>query len=240
MTNIVTFGSCLSRYIARSYKRLFAGNITNSVYHNRSDYFVNSFIKKNNNVVNQSLMNVLQSKNTIDINDDASLILLNQTIEGLGQHKIENSHELMDNLQSLKIDILIIDNFMDISARLSSGLGFNFFARPNDYKNYEENFSLGGFITTSESIENFNTIIKYFKSIQPTMKIVFVHFPYNTYGEDSNRKDRSLSFYKEFNNDSIIMIPPLSIPKIYRTEVASHFQEPQYTAYAGMINILIK
>lgn len=44
---IATFGSCLSRYTANSFVKLYGGEIVSSVYHNRSDAFVGKFIEKN-------------------------------------------------------------------------------------------------------------------------------------------------------------------------------------------------
>lgn len=72
-----------------------------------------------------------------------------------------------------------------------------------------------------------------------TQRIIFMHFPYNTYENDIDRKNRSISFFRDFKSVEAIIIPPQNIPKIYRTSVSSHFERtPQYAAYAGMIRAL--
>ena len=233
--NIITFGSCLSRYVARSYKRLYAGEIVSSIYHNRSDYFVNSLLDNTNSAVKIGAFETLiEKKECVDADEDIRNIVLNQTVAGVGLHKIDGTQNLFDMLNHTKIDMIIVDNFMDISGRLSSGLGLNCFLRPNDYKNYHEHFVLGGYISAENSAKYFSRILDFFLEKAPHAKIFFLHFPWNTYA-DKRRKSRSVTFASQFRDTRAIIVPPQSIPKIYRTKVSSHFREPQYTAYAGMI-----
>jgi len=231
MENIITFGSCLSRHIARSYKRLFSAEIISSVYHNRSDYFVNNFV--NNVKKNQLSDYTFTSK-------EAEEIFLNQTFDGLGKHKLDIDMNLIEVLSSIKIDYILIDNFMDVSSKLAVSSGKDVaFIRSKDVDNFYDIFTIGNYIDTLESISNFNIIIDFFKKSQPNAKVFFFNFPYNVY-EDDFRKKRTLDFYNKFKRNDIFVIPPMNIPKIYRTEVNSHFEEPQYACYAGIIRALAK
>lgn len=237
--NILTFGSCLSRYIARSYKRLFAGEIVGSVYHNRSDYFTRCFIERTASPLNEEVMKVLIPRFAVSqLDEDSRSIVANQTASGIGRHKLEGDRGLMQTLSEVKVDLILVDNFMDVAGRLSSGLGMECFLRPHDYLNYHEHFSIGGYIPPLDAAKNFLRILEFFSVQAPDAKIYFIHFPFNTYEGDNERRARSHEFAKIFKSNLATIIPPLSVPKIYRTEVASHFQEPQYAAYAGMIRAL--
>jgi hypothetical protein len=236
----VTFGSCLARYVARSYKRLYAGNILASVYHNRSDYFVSRFINGYKRIDTVSDISYLQKYSNESSDEDVVNILLNQTTQGIGRHKIDQSLGLFDCLSETEIDLVFVDNFMDVSARLSIGNDHSLFLRPQDYVNYHQFFQLGEYLSPSESAENFIQIVEFFKQRCPKAKIVFFNFPFNTYEDDVNRKLRSTKFAKLFKPKSVFVIPPLSIPKIYRTKISSHFVEPQYAAYAGMVRALVQ
>ncbi len=238
MSNILTFGSCLSRYIARSYKRLYSGEIISSVYHNRSDYFVESFITNVQKPVDNSTISEL-ALNHSNADEDSINILENQTLARCGMHKVDTVENIFSLIEKNLYDIIFIDNFMDIAAKLSHCGDEKVFLRPQDYTNYSLKYKIGDYISTTKSVESFNLIIDYFKKRNPKAKIFFFHFPWNTYENDEQRKKRSLSFFNEFIRDDIFIIPPQNAPKIYRTGVSSHFEEPQYTAYAGMVHALI-
>jgi hypothetical protein len=238
--NLVTFGSCLSRYVARSYKRLFAGNILASVYHNRSDYFVSRFIKGEDVIDNIDELSYLKKQSTESLDEDVLNILLNQTAQGIGKHKIDGGLGLFNTISKSRVDLIFIDNFMDVSARLSSGDSHSLFLRPQDYLNYHDFFRIGEYLPPVQSADNFLRVIDFFKRSCPGAQIVFFHFPFNTYVDDASRKARSMEFAEIFKPNDVFVIQPQSIPKIYRTSISSHFEEPQYAAYAGMISALVR
>lgn len=232
--NIVTFGSCLSRYIARAYKRLYGGEIVSTVYHNRSDYFVDCFVERIAKPFSIEINEVLIPKLEVELNEDSRSIVLNQTPENIGKHKLDTELGLFEVLERGDVQLVIFDNFMDVSARISTGKGATGFLRRGDYENYDAHFSLGGYIDPGMSSKYFTRIVDFFSARVPSAQLCFVHFPYNTY-EDEARRIRSLNFLKSFTHPRALNIPPLDVPKIYRTEEPSHFAEPQYAAYAGMI-----
>ncbi|EGR2840370.1 hypothetical protein AB2M45_003023 [Vibrio cholerae] len=238
MENIITFGSCLSRYVARSYKRLFSANIISSVYHNRSDAFLKGIESGSFGLDNDFIDFIGTLKN-----EDAHSIIQNQTFSGIGKHHLDVEVNLFEALENNNVDIVIIDNFMDLSARLASPNGFSsckdVFIRKNDVDDFDSRFTLGEYIEPKDSIVNMHRICDFFLEMQKNIKIVFINFPHNTY-DDVGRKYRTIEFFKGFKKDGVIIIPPMNIPKIYRTDVASHFDESQYSAYAGIIRALIR
>ena len=240
--NIITFGSCLSRYVARSYKRLFAGEIVASVYHNRSDYFLSSFVDAAQLPLSDGRLSVLEPVSDLSaLDEDSRNIARNQSIEGIGRHKLDTSRNLFETLRHERVDLVLIDNFMDVAARLARARsdGAVCFLRPGDYVDFDRHFVGGDYIDPKQSAANFVRIVDFFANAVPTARICFLHFPFNTYEGDEARRRRSLSFLDHFAVERVHAIAPLSVPKIYRTAVASHFEEPQYTAYAGMVRMLV-
>lgn len=234
----MTFGSCLSRYVARSYKRLYGGEITASVYHNRSDYFVDSFILQKRQPITTEMLTCLKSTmpaSTLD--EDSRNIVRNQTAEGLGRHKLDTTANFLSQLEQHEGGLLIMDNFMDISAKLSRAKegAWTCFIRPADYQNYSEHFTLDNFLDPLTSARNFELCIKHLHERAPKIRIFLLNFPYNTYTGQPERESRSLGFLKAFQPFGVDVIPPQNIPRIYQTDIPSHFQEPQYAAYAAMI-----
>lgn len=232
--NIITFGSCLSRYVARSYKRLYGGNITASVYHNRSDYFI---LQKQSPIKTEMLSCLKSAIPASALDEDSANIVKNQTTEGVGRHKIDTTTGMVSLLEQRDSTLLIMDNFMDISAKLSRSRkeGWECFLRPKDYQNHEEHFSLENYLDPIVSARNFEFLIQFLLDTLPNIKIFLIHFPYNTYTNQSERQNRSLGFLKAFQPAITTVIQPQSIPRIYRTNVPSHFEELQYAAYAAMI-----
>lgn len=237
--NIVTHGSCLSRYIARSYKRLYAGEIISSVYHNRSDYFVKCFLNHTGVPIDSFLGGDLGQNSCKQTDDDGKNIIINQTLLGIGRHKIDREMNLFKTIENYDINLIFIDNFMDVAARLSCGIEREFFLRPGDYINYDKHFVLGDYLSIEDSVRNNNLIVDFYLKSCPNSKIFFFHFPFNTYKNDKLRAVRSMKFYEKFHNENIKIVPPQSVPSIYQTDVPSHFQEPQYAAYAGMVRVLM-
>lgn len=133
MNRIVTFGSCLSRYIARSYKRLYAGDIVSSVYHNRSDYFVECFLENSKQPIDKEFISSLLINK--EKNDESIGILQNQTFDSCGKHLLDVQASIFDTIESGNYDLVFIDNFMDVASKLGLLQGKNFFIRPKDLVN---------------------------------------------------------------------------------------------------------
>ena len=121
-TSIMTFGSCFSRRIADQYVKIFGGKVISSVYHNRSDYFCQQFIDgDSSNPELDTLINSIEKPgNFIVTNRDSDpfLLLRNQHADYIGLHGLKNGISFIDALKSRNANIIIIDNFMDILARL--------------------------------------------------------------------------------------------------------------------------
>jgi hypothetical protein len=228
---IITFGSCLSRYTANHFCRIFGGAVISSVYHNRSDAFVGKFIEK-------TWVSNLEDEVKELLNDSGLAIMMNQCEKSIGMHRLKNGIQFFEALDRGLGDIVIIDNFIDISARLLQTSTNNIegiFLRPHDFLNQDHKLVIGDHLTVDLSVSFTIRIIKLIKEKLPKSTIIFINFPNNTYPNTSLKVTRLLDYEKKFFVQDALIIPALNIHRKYQTEVNSHFQPPQYAAYAGII-----
>ncbi|WP_157958984.1 hypothetical protein [Salinicola endophyticus] len=240
--NVVTFGSCLSRYTAGNYVKIFGGKVISSVYHNRSDVFYKRFASKEMGF--DGLNNLIQRTDSLDLSKakaDANIkrILENQTKEKVGQHRLSNGMQLFDALGS-QPDLVVMDNYMDLAARLafseSSGFPDPFFIALHGWGDTFKDFSLGEYLAPEEGAYYMEKVVSLFVSIAPKSKFVFINFPYNTYAGDRSRVARTKEYQRLFGHSAVLNIPCLDVRKPFQTKDKQHFQQAQYAAYAGIIH----
>lgn len=240
---IATFGSCLSRFIGNNYTYLYGGKIVSSVYHNRSDVFVGRFIDKTAaHLIRGQISRMLTG--AIDgaaLEDKADIILSNQYYESIGRHRLSKGIQFLDLLDSEGADLVILDNFMDIGARLLSvdgtEPGSKWFVRTQDLKEGTVS-TIGPLLSPEAGAESMLKIIKYVQKKMPKAKVVFCNFPHNTYQDRPERVLRTQEYeaLMASNADgSFTIIPCIDITKRFQTKDKQHFSEAMYCAYAGTI-----
>lgn len=237
---IATFGSCLSRRTAERFKAAFGGEIVTSVYHNRSDTFLDHFVSQGASPptleeMEQAIGVPLSSDDTTE--HTLRNICQNQTSEGLGKHLLPNGKQFVETIISGKLDVIIIDNYMDTAAFLwttknPTGKSTYF---SNVAPRTSEETSRGSLLKPEEAAKNFKEIIDFIRLHQPNTPISFLVFPYNTYEGNEGRKAWALEFSRIFKDDRVNVVPPIMIPKPMWTEAPSHYKPDMYYAYAGMV-----
>ena len=235
--NIATFGSCLSRYTASHYTKLFGGKIISSVYHNRSDAFVGKFIDKNWKDIEFDVLSSFLSKSTEDLNVDnlPINILKNQYEEWMGLHGLKKGIPFIESVNNKLIDFVIMDNYMDLSARLMQHeSSAKFFLRPKDIFINKEGWVKEDFLDPVEGASGMLKIVNFIRSKSPKTKILFINFPFNTYLESMERVERTKAYENLFSEYDIRSIPCLSIHESFQTKDKQHFKPQQYAGYAGM------
>jgi hypothetical protein len=240
---IATFGSCLSRYIGNNYTYLFGGKIVSSVYHNRSDIFVERFIDKTaEHLSHKSIAEMLvKSKENAPIESKAEVILSNQYPDSIGQHRLKHGAQFIDLLESKKADLVILDNYMDLGAKLmtvdGTEPGSKWFIRPNDLKDPSACHP-GNYLSPEEGVQSMLRIIKHIQLKMPKAKIVFCNFPHNTYHAFPERVKRTKQYEEVFNSEfdrSFMTIPCLDVFEKFQTHEKQHFKKEMYCGYAGII-----
>ena len=247
--NIVTFGSCLSRYTSNHYVRLFGGKIISSVYHNRSDAFCGRLLDQSWYIdpfdeIKSSLLKEEQQSSNQDNN--STQILKNQYLETIGLHRLSSGQPLFDAVKSGKVDLFVVDNYMDLAARLvkqpskpTSGLFLRIydFAVPEKIKDRSkgEAWAIGEHLSPEDGIKYMSRILDFFREYNPAARIVFINFPHNTYSHSPERVARTQEYERLFNYQGCDIIPCMTIPEMNQTEDKMHFKPTQYAAYAGLI-----
>lgn len=246
MPNVVTFGSCLSRYTSNHLVRLFGGKIISSVYHNRSDAFCGRLLDKNwhvDPIENIRAVLLKEDEQSSDDDNKASQILRNQYYDTIGLHRLSKGMPLFTAVQSGLVDLFVVDNYMDLAARLVSQknkpdsglfLRLNDFAAPANQSG-EQGLATGDYLSPVAATKCMYRILDFFKLHNPNARIVFINFSHNTYANSPERVARTVEYERLFHYEQCDIIPCLTIPKMNQTEDKMHFKPPQYAAYAGLI-----
>lgn len=246
-----TIGSCLSNLTASRLSIDFGVTQTLRILHNRSDNFVKYYIDRSAKMIDMSYFdNFLVDTDKFRV--DARYFLQNQQPETIGYAQLQDRRregiDFFTELAEEPLDIILIDNFMDVSSKLMRSTQPEWaespvFLNPGFYENQDEilkNFTFTDFLTPKESAEGQNRIVQYVRQLQPTAKIFFLCFQYSTSEDSLERMARAHAFYDEFKkivDPGIYLIPPIDLPADLRIPGDwSHFVYPKvYQAIAGYI-----
>ncbi len=243
--NIITIGSCLSDMIANRALARFGGKRLGNVVHHRSDQFYHYYVKQDKKKISREFLEKsLKSieSQTNDPNYVSFETMLDNQYQYIGQHRTIEKYDFFDVLENEEVDIIILDNYVDMSGILSYPKldGYTdapIFLRKNDFENYDDFFTFGKKITVENSIFYFQEIIKYLHKIQPNAAIYFIHYPYNTYINNLLRQARAKEFEKLFQSDIATIVPAPFIKKQFQLENdPAHFHDSVYVSLGGFIN----
>lgn len=230
---IVSFGSCLSRYAVNQYVQLFGGRLEACVYHNRSDAFVGRFVERDWPELDfESLRGAL-----LPDAEEARLILENQCRGGLGRHRLNSGTPLLDLADRGGVDLIVLDNYMDLSARLLEHADqTRVFLRPADLGAHASaQWLAGDLIEVEAAVRCMQQIARWLRERFRDAALVFLCFPHNTYQAAPLRVERSRRYQDLLRLDDALIVPCLTVPLRYQTPQRQHFKSGQYAAYAGII-----
>jgi hypothetical protein len=233
---IATWGSCLSRYTARAYVNLFGGDILGSVYHNRIDRFVNTYIYGTEREPDQDLFARLSL--TPNGEHRARVMFGNQRADGqLGKHG-GASPGFMEAIKS-PLDLIIMDNFVDLTARLYKPKfgGAAVFLNGQDVEDVSSIYELEAErIPIGEALKYWRIMIDWVRNQQPGTKIFFINFPFDHH-QNPEIVNRSQEFSDRMTSTRIKIVPKIPIAKSL-IQNSAHFHNQQYAMYAGYIGLL--
>jgi hypothetical protein len=249
-------GSCLSSMPIATLTESYGFEECFRIHHNRSDAFRRYHCEQTSTMIDrQWLDRFLVPNDDAKIAQDAKDILDNQMLPHIGYgatlKKNRNSDTTMfDMLRNTKIDVILLDNFMDIAAKLmvkTDEEGYSdspLFLNPHFYKNKDEvtrAFKFTNFLTPEESAANWRAIYHWFRRLQQDALIIFLCFPYATSRHVPERFNRARDFYVEFLNimqgEQLEIVPPLDVAEELTNGAADwyHVKAPLYRALAGYI-----
>jgi hypothetical protein len=237
---IATFGSCLSRYTANAMLRMFPVELVSCVFHNRSDAFLNNFVRGAYQLPDY---NEVAKRLSVDIVHRGNVLqsVLNQYPETIGLHNLPEGIPFMRALQEETLDLIILDNYMDITPVLKIpewDTETSLFLNTANVRNADAIFVPGGQqLTINTMIRNWREMLNLMRKMQPTATIVFINFPANLY-ENPRRLARTQAFENRFHPRFLpecLVIPAQFIIPRYMDGTPRHYKQPQYTFYVGMI-----
>ena len=255
---VMAFGSCMSNLTAANLDAYFGYQQTHNVAHNRSDHFLKTFVDRTHqNIPLEWVESVLEYDPENEANTrEAKRFLRNQHAEHIGFHDHEAKQRpgktFFDDLEEYEIDVILMDNFMDVAAKLVSFRdapqfeGRNLFIVPHFYRNQARLESLidyTPFLTPAESAANQLRIYRWLRERQPRAKFFFLPFHSCTSLNAPGRYLRIRGFYEQFSalaaDEDIHIMRPLDLPP-EETEGEGdwpHFKPKVYTAMAGYIHL---
>ncbi|GAB0117268.1 hypothetical protein [Acidisoma sp. 7E03] len=248
----MAFGSCMSNLTIASLVSLYDFEQSHSIHHNRSDNFIKYYIDKTASMIPEEHIDQILVYNPSS-EKQAKQFLQNQYENHIGfhdlAHKKSPGKSFFVDFREQKIDVILLDNFMDVAARLMKSKDPLYpdsplFLNPGFYENrndIESKFSWEPYLTPEESARNWVKIYRWLRGIQPESKIFFLPYHYCTSKSVPDRFRRIRDFYPVLKDASagedLHIIPPLS-PPVHLTKGAEdwpHFQKPVYRGLAGYI-----
>lgn len=250
---IMTFGSCMTSITAEHIKAQFGAKYLCGIHHNRSDAFLYYHVKMTHPMIQlEKLENWLKP---LEKHGDApKQFLRNQYPDYIGNLSSNESSrfrklKFIDWIEKEIIDVILLDNFMDISAKLMYSTDYSehdkspLFINPQFYENEAEilqKFQFGEFLSAQESAKNWLEIYYWFQSKQPTAKIFFLCFPYCTSKGSNERYWRARDFYNHLlslskDSDLHVVPPPDVEPSLTAGDDWYHLHNHIYAALAGYV-----
>jgi hypothetical protein len=281
--NIITFGSCLSRYIANAILRqTHKAALLNSVYHNRIDAFLA------NHIDNQGWLPPLEtlthgqtlayrefsrlkvsnsdSPPQAETDDDAATLrlervgwasnerpprvpalLLNQYPLGLGLHHLQAGPRtpLLQTLQTQQADLILVDNYVDIGARLlqlKDNPHHQFFYNHGWLTQGKEALTLSPLLYTETAVDCWMRWLSLLKALQPKAQLVVAPFPYNAFAS-AHRFARARAFTLAWREQlaqhpelEAWMLPTYQVHRAYlNPKDVLHFNNAFYGVMAGSV-----
>ena len=247
------FGSCLSAIPAACLVHDYQWVEAFRIHHNRSDQFIEYYIDESVEIPKPAAIGRGISPKP-EFYADATAIIENQLPPYIGFENTLRSNCRDDSNFQLDIktnpcDVIILDNFMDVTARLHSadfsGAGVSKFFLPEHLYDIDRTvfpeMVLGEHIEPLRSAENWLKIALHFRNVNPNSKIFMNCWSHSTSRGNVERYNRIVDFYchvqKIFDGEGISIIPPLDVPD-HETNGPDdwyHMKGHVYKAIAGYI-----
>lgn len=238
---ILTFGSCLAKYTAKTYIGLINRNarLAGVVQHNRIDQFVKTYI------THEIMEMPIKFINSIYKNQN-KLIIDNQKItHTLGKDPLCEHDGFMDALEYDNIDLIIIDNFIDLAAKLiyTKNRKFSIFANTKECTDLDllNLYLEPNFLDLNQLYAEYCEKLLYFlRRKQPKAKIVFINFPYEHHHSKNivNRCIETESISQNLKFDLNIKLFPINECDL--ADGRSHFKLRIYQYYASLVHTFLE
>ncbi|HVU05844.1 MAG TPA: hypothetical protein VHE30_29045 [Polyangiaceae bacterium] len=202
MDLIASFGSCLSDCVANTLASRRGMKFCSKVLHNRSDYFVQTFIERRNPPSDLSFLrkHIREGVDTTFL----ELVHQNQVPETIGLHQVDCDVPFLERIERGDLSLLIADNFMDVASNLfeERATGHFYFSHSAQFddETFERLFRWREYPSPFRSLSAFLTIFRWIHEKSPKTKVVFYAFPPVDDGVDRASYGRCREFAKLVTN----------------------------------------
>jgi len=253
----MTIGSCMSEGILEAFKKN-SQNLEihhiNHVIHNRSDYFLNCFVKKAQIPVMPK--DIISKVDNIyseefpdkDLKSEAEFYLDNQSEIKIGKNRIESRISAITNINDALVDIFLLDNFMDIAAMLVheriNSQEYFIFSGAFKPATFNSLYFWTEYLSEDQSRENWIQIINWLRFKNPQAKIFFTPFPKSVYNHENKpsvlraRLFRDKLNYKDFPA-IILSAPDVNFESMISIDDWSHYKPSYYKTIAEQITTFL-
>jgi len=168
MKKIITVGSCMSINTAHWLEKYFNKyQRISSTQHCRIDYLYETFVSKNNKIINRTELSIKEGKE-----ENVELTLYNQEEPGYaGIKKSDNLRNIIKAIKTDNPDILILDNFADIIFKLIEFKSSKQFLNKNYFNLDKKTMKLTKQLTMQEIFKYYNLFIEFVREYNPEIKI---------------------------------------------------------------------
>lgn len=252
---IASLGSCMSEGVISQIlnkKGRDKFDYVNHVIHNRSDYFLETFILRTNAQPDidsvSRLLDVPHRDEFGDLNlfEECVKYLQNQSEEGLGVNQVHKRRSFLENVVAGNIDLILCDNFMDISSMLvemkgSAAQKFFVFSGAFSSDTFEKNFKFVDYLSPDQAIENWKAIFSWLKHFNPGIEIYFIYYPRSVHGQEGRDPVRRAAEFadamgkKSLVDAVVIEAPDVSERFIRHRNDWCHYQIEYYSSIAAAI-----
>ncbi|QRM55847.1 hypothetical protein [Sinorhizobium sp. BG8] len=237
---IATFGSCLSRFTAMNYARMFRGEIVGAVYHNRIDRFVRTYVR---NEVPELPISEFVKANYDQSTSKLKVMVDNQMMNGtLGLHGVAKGRPGFMTAIEEQLDLVLLDNYVDIIARQCHLQGYpsgGIFANPRELPQLQGRLVLDAeYLDMKEAVAYWGELINWIRARQRGTKIFFLNFPMKHH-HNALMAERTTEFASLFASKRVNVVPLMEVPpSLVRTP--SHFSPAYYSMLAGYIRYVTR
>ncbi len=226
----------------------------NHVIHNRSDYFLNCFVKKSQDPIQpEYVLSKVDKLSSLEfpgknLKEEANFYLDNQSLNKIGKNRVDARVSAIDNINKTSVDVFLLDNFMDVASMLvhekDSNNEYFVFSGAFESDTFNKLYQWTAYLSESESLDNWIQIIHWLRLKQPEAKIFFTPFPRNVFNHEAKPsvlRARSFKDILNINNfpATILNSSDVDLDAMTSIEDWCHYKPSYYKVLAEEISLFL-
>lgn len=224
----LSFGSCMAGSVIQALRESSGREIRfgSRVLHNRIDCFNDHFIRWTKRPIEWRDISLYLRPNLAESQlKDLRLYIDNQNLTGIGRHAIDVSATFFDLISSIEDPLIVIDNFMDIAAKLLEGSR----NRSSGFLNWNSidigaigsEFEIVDYLAPAQYFKELSLLVGHIMTICTSAKVAIILFPSRIEGHEDRHAVRNSAAINSYFTDSAANILIESGALVYQARDAS-------------------